>query len=792
MATTARRPGNLPAESASFIGRRRELAEIRTRLARSRLVTLTGPGGVGKTRIAVRLGADLRRSFPDGAWLAELAEVADPAMVPSALLAALDLRDQAIAEPLPLVLSCLRDKELVLIVDNCEHLLQAAAQIVTEVLRTAPGVRVIATSREPMGAPGEQVIRVPPLELPSADGTVPLARLRLNETIALFTERAAAASSFELTTDNQGAVAEVCRRLDGMPLAIELAAVRTRVLSAEQIRDRLTDRFSLLTSRNAAALPRHQTLRTAIEWSHDLLCDDERALLRRCCVFRGRFTLGDVESVCAQAGTQPLEPLSALVDKSLVLKEEAPVLKNKQVSGVACYRLHETMREFAALKLAEAGETSAVEERLAGHYHAGCVTSGLDSRYRLPEWLSWADLEMDNIRAVLRWCQARGDAGRGLDITVSLAWYWITRATTEGIGWLETFLPGDLLAGEVPGDGGGLRTRSWGYFLRGFLAVLKGDHAAARPALESAVAAAQRARRHDVLCEALAMSSIAASMAGDLRLAKSMLAEAESARVAAAPAYQAADVAVLQARVLTGLAGAGPAETGPAGADLAAVRTAAAEGARLARAAGDLYALEMMLLNLTATALVAGDHDEAEPLLTEALRIADVIDDRVGKFYLVGAAGAVAARAGNPCLAARLLGAAHTMRTNVGSVMLPVLVSPLADAEAAALAALGPERFAAEHDAGRDLSSEHALSLALGEQAPPAAHGAGAASLGKRQTDVARLVAEGLTNRQIAARLFISERTVDSHVRTILTKLGFRTRAQIAAWVSTLDGLATN
>jgi predicted ATPase len=282
MARSTRRPGNLPAEASSFIGRRRELAELRKKLAGARLVCLAGPGGVGKTRLAVRGATDLARGFAGGAWMVELAQVQDPALVGNAVMAALDLRDQTATEPLPLLRSYLQDKELLLVVDNCEHLLEAAAQLVTEVIRAAPGVRVIATSREPLSVSGEHVVPVPPLELPAIVAAEPLSRLRQNEAVLLFTERAVAASgNFELIASNQAAVVDLCRRLDGLPLAIELAAVRTRVLTAEQILGRLTDRFSLLTGGSRAALPRHQTLRTTIDWSHDLLEAAERALLRR-------------------------------------------------------------------------------------------------------------------------------------------------------------------------------------------------------------------------------------------------------------------------------------------------------------------------------------------------------------------------------------------------------------------------------------------------------------------------------------------------------------------------------
>jgi predicted ATPase len=348
-------------------------------------------------------------------------------------MAALDLRDQAATEPRALLLSYLRDKRLLLVVDNCEHLLGAAAELVAEVIRAAPGVRVVATSREPLSVPGEHVVPIPPLDLPSDRAAEPLDRVRQNDAVTLFTERAAAASgTFELTTSNQAAVVDLCRRLDGLPLAIELAAVRTRVLSAEQIIDRLTDRFGLLTGGSRAALPRHQTLRTTIDWSHDLLEAGERTLMRRLCVFAGRFTLEDVESVCASEevpSAQALDLLSSLVDKSLVMKEEA--------GGLACYRLHETMREYARLRLREAGEEEAVELRCAESYRLRCLRSAGAARYGLPEWLQWMDLEIDNVRSVLRRCLVHADYPRGLDLASSLGWYWMTRATTEGVRWLD-------------------------------------------------------------------------------------------------------------------------------------------------------------------------------------------------------------------------------------------------------------------------------------------------------------------------------------------------------------------
>ncbi|HVS05841.1 MAG TPA: NB-ARC domain-containing protein, partial [Candidatus Dormibacteraeota bacterium] len=434
MARPSRRPGNLPAETTSFVGRRRALTELRQKLTQARLISLVGPGGVGKTRLAIRAARDLNRAFRDGGWLVELADIREQSLVIGAVMTALDLRDQAGAKPLDLLLNYLKDKELLIALDNCEHLLEASAQLVRDILRAAPGVRVIATSREPLAVTGEHVLPVPPLQLPQVDE--PLAQVRQNEAIVLFTERAAAASGrFELDASNREAVIDLCRRLDGLPLAIELAAVRTRVLGIDQIRDRLNDRFSVLTGGGHAALPRHQTLRTTIDWSYDLLTEPERILLRRLCVFAGRFTLEAAQYVCAfdDGTTAPvLDHLGSLVEKSLVVKED--------LTGVASYRLHETMREYAALKLRDAGEVDLVGDRFIEYYRSTYLVALSDARYHLPEWLQSVDRDIDNVRAALGHCVSRHDSVRGLDLATAVSWYWITRATTEGVRWLDAML----------------------------------------------------------------------------------------------------------------------------------------------------------------------------------------------------------------------------------------------------------------------------------------------------------------------------------------------------------------
>ncbi len=762
MARPARRCGNLPAEVTSFIGRRRELAEVRSKLTQARLVSLVGPGGVGKTRVALRASASLGRSFRDGAWLAGLADLRDPSLVTTAVMAALDLRDQAASDPLALVTSYLRAKDLLLVLDNCEHLLAACAEFVSAVISAAPGVRILATSREPLSVPGEHVVPISPFGLPAPAGnTADRSEPHHNEAVRLFAERAAAATgAFEITPANQAAVAELCRRLDGLPLAIEFAAVRTRTLAVEQILDRLTDRFGLLTG-GRAALPRHQTLMTTIEWSYDLLTDHERATLRRLCVFAGRFSLDDVEAVCSQEpvpAAQALDVLSSLVDKSLVTKDE--------VNGSACYRLHETMREFTALKLKETGEQEATEQRCADYYSNSCGRAALEGRNKLADWLAWADLEIDNIRAVLQWFARRGDATRGTGLATSLGWYWITRATTEGTRWLDAFL--GATSADAP-------THGWACFIRGFLAVLKNDPPAARRWLRSAIATARSTGQRELLTEALAMASVAEDSADDHAAARALLDQARA--TADKLDYPPGTLAVLQAQALHGFAEDDP----------DAARAAASQGAELARVTGDLYALEMMALNLGFAWLAADNPGASEPALAEALRIARQIDDRVSLVYLLGAMACQAALSGRASLAARLLGASDTARTTTGIILLPFFAMRLPATEELAVAILGAPRFEAEVTAGRQLTRAAAIKLALGEPADagPAAHDVRDASpLSAREAEIARLIANGLTNKQIASRLILSERTVDSHVRNMLNKLGSGSRAQIATWVT--------
>ena len=761
MARPSHRPGNLPAEVTSFVGRRRELGEIREQLTTARLVNLVGPGGVGKTRLALRAAGDLGRGFADGAWVVELAEVRDAALVSNALLAALDLRDQAATQPLPILVAHLQGKRLLLVVDNCEHLLETVAGVVTELLRAAPNLRVIATSREPLQVAGEQVIPLSPLELPRGDGTEPLGQLQQNEAVALFSERAAAASgAFELTSSNQAAVVGLCRRLDGLPLAIELAAVRTRVLSAEQILARLGDRFALLTGGARAALPRHQTLRLAIDWSFELLTGVEQTLFRRLCLFAGRFTLDDVDGLLVpdeRPADRMLDLMGSLVDKSLVTKED--------VSGVACYRLHETIREYARLKLEEADETELLTERWLEHYRTTCLRLADGARYRLVEWLGWADLEIDNLRGVLGLCLHRGELSRGLDVAVSMRYYWITHGTTEAVRWLDQLLTGDDASPA---------TLVRAYYLRGWLSLLQGDAVAARPWIARAIATARTTGQVALLSESLSIAATNEDLAGDPAAARIYLDEAE----AIAPGLNdfPATIELLLSQGVHAIFQR----------DFATVTAASLEGIRLGREAGDLFRVESMLGFLGMVGLLSGHNDAAHSHFVEALQVARHIDNRLAQYYGLAAAGWYASTSGQAGPAAQLLGAAETLATQTGADMLGPSLPFLASAKQVASEALGPAAFETEYAAGKRMSREAALRLALGEAVPAhdtSANVADASPLARREMEVARLIADGMSNKQIAARLFIAEATVASHVRHIMDKLGFNSRSQIAVWV---------
>lgn len=425
---------NLPHQLTSFVGRRRELDEGRRRLRRTRLLTLTGPGGSGKTRLALEIAAEGQGDFPHGVWLVELASIAEPALVPPAVAQALDLLVEGGQTAQRVLNEHLRDKSLLLILDNCEHLVAACAELAERLLQAAPGLRLLATSREPLGVAGENSYPVPALTVPDAGQRATPDTLVQSEAVRLFVERAAAVRpDFALTEGNAAAVAQICRRLDGIPLALELAAARTRALTAEQIAARLDHRFGLLTGGSRTAPPRQQTLRGAIDWSYELLSDPERALLRRLSAFSGGWSLEAAEYV--SRAPEALDLLSQLVSKSLVLAEQRPDQAGR-------FRMLETIREYAQEKLVEAGETEAAQDRHLAYYVSLAEEAEPElRRHGQVRWVNQLDRENGNLRAALAWAVKTADAESAQRLAGALNYYWwVRRNFAEARGWHEAAL----------------------------------------------------------------------------------------------------------------------------------------------------------------------------------------------------------------------------------------------------------------------------------------------------------------------------------------------------------------
>jgi predicted ATPase/class 3 adenylate cyclase len=426
---------NLPTQLTSFIGREKEVEQIKNRLEKNRLVTLTGSGGIGKTRLSIQVASELLSEYPNGTWLVELASITNPEFVTREICAVLDINLPGNASPLTVLTEYLQAKKLLLVVDNCEHLIQTCAQICDSLLHACPNLRIIASSREALGIDGENSYHVPSLSLP--DPKSGLSIIEGTESIKLFMDRATALlPEFELNESNASSIAQICKRLDGIPLAIELAASRVTLLKVEQISSRLDDAFRLLTGGSRTALPRQQTLRALIDWSYNLLSEQEKILFRRLAVFAGGWTMEAAESVCSGAGIDPkdvLDLMAHLVDKSLII-----VTRDGTESR---YRRLETIRQYAREKMAESGESETLRNR---HMDYFCLLAErFEPGLRGPDQVNLLDgleIELDNLRAVLEWTLDH-NASAGVRLASQLKWFWhIRNHENEGVNWLDKFL----------------------------------------------------------------------------------------------------------------------------------------------------------------------------------------------------------------------------------------------------------------------------------------------------------------------------------------------------------------
>ncbi len=652
---------NLPAALTSFVGRQKDLMEIKRQLEQCRLLTLTGVGGCGKTRLAIEVGRQLIPEFADGVWLVELASVADPALVPKAVASALQIQEQR-DRPLIALKDFLRDRQLLVLLDNCEHLIEACAELTETLLKESPGLRILATSREPLGITGE-VHRF-------------VSSLPRDEAVRLFAERARAVqAAFELTP----VVTQICERLEGIPLAIELAAARVRALSVEQIAQRLTDRFRLLTGGSRTALARQQTLQATIHWSYNLLSEEEAALFRRLSVFAGGWTLEAAEVVCAG----DLDVLTRLVDKSLVIAESGR------------YRMLETVRQFSQERLAESGGMEAVRDAHLRFYFAMAKRAQPDiTAYAPKEWLELLERELDNLRSAMAWALETRPL-EALRLAALAEDFWATRSRhSEGRQWLERGL---AAAPEIPAA-----DRALALEVAGRLAWYQADLDRALPALEESF----ELYRH--LGNEIGMANVQ-------RLRGNCYSELVVDHPKAVALYEQALAlyrkAGLQwgiASVLNNLAGIAFEHS-----ERDKARKLYEESIAIDREAGDPRSSIVPLNNLGDLLVAEGNFDRGRELLLLSLSLGKDLGNARAVAFNLESLAKLASALGQFERAAQLLGAAEALRKSHG---LPLPQVDRADYDrcvAKVRGALTAEGFTAACERGRSMSADDAVAFAL-------------------------------------------------------------------------------
>ncbi|MGA9489385.1 MAG: LuxR family transcriptional regulator [Mycobacterium sp.] len=887
---------HLPVQLTSFVGRGSQVSDIGQILKENRLVTLTGAGGVGKTRLAVQVAGQVADEFAGGAWFVDLAPVTNPLVVPVVLARTLGLADQPGRSTMETLSKFVRNRTMLLVLDNCEHLLDASVDLVTALLDAGPNVTVLATSREPIGIGGELTWRVPSL---SVDG----------EAVDLFVDRARRTRpDFRLTEENSSAIAEICRRLDGMPLAIELAAARTRTLSLTQIVDSLNHNFRLLAGGARNAVRRQQTLRASIDWSHAMLTAPERILFRRLAVFMGGFDLDAAHAVGAEADVehfQLIDLLGLLVDKSLVVAEE--------IDDTMRYRLLETVRQYGLEKLAESGEAESVRTRHRDHYTAASVTLAAQGLGDEAPLVVWAESEMDNLRAAHAWSCDTGEFEPALQLVSALQRLWLTHARfREGVAgfdavfsderysdadveprvWVRAVADAGLLAvwfshpfslqraeealaaarqlddqalvmhslatcgmlvfndpelaqpyfveaTDLAWASGDLAALSQLRAYQSFVGTVAGDPIAAQAAGEEGRDLADTLgdsfmSRYSRTFLGTALAN-RGNLAGGLLVSRSLVEEARAAGdrpmeafgllslahsisfTGDATAARAAAEAVLEIGAALGgfhedSAYAALATAALAGGDAGAAKQACDAAwrhtyplkelftrslvpmAEATMASGDLIAARrwaddtvtnvpgchraVALIARARVAIAQGEPQQAETDLHDAIAVAE----RTGGYlYLPDALECLASLAAdsNTEHAARLFGAADGMRQRHGEVRFQVFQAAYDTALAAVRDALGTQAFDAAWSEGSALSTGEAISYAQRGRGARGRPASGWESLTPAERDVVRLVSDGLPSKDIAARLFISPRTVQSHLTHVYTKLAISSRVQL-------------
>ncbi|MGW2651080.1 ATP-binding protein [Streptomyces sp. NPDC001393] len=758
--------GNLPAQSTPFIGRRQEVTDIRGLLSSSRVLTLTGPGGVGKTRLAMHVAAEVRRAFRDGIWLVELAPLDDPALVAHSIVDALAISERSVRQPIEFLSKYLADKTLLLILDNCEHLLDACAVVADALMRAGPDIRILTTSRQPLGLPGEQIFVVRPLAVPDPNAATSIAELLTYDAVNLFVTRAASVlPGFTLTERNAEAVGALCSRLDGLPLAIELSAVRLRALSPEQVLERLDKRFRLLTGGSRAALPRQQTLHDLVDWSFRLCSRAEQTFWMRASVFAGSFDLDAAEEVCSDdelPRTAVLDVVAGLVDKSVLLREEH--------ENSVRYRLLESIRQFGQDQLAEESDVLAWRRRHRDHYLRLMEETGADLfSPEGPSRLERIRLEHANLRAALGFSSAQpGEAAVGMRAAALLWFTWWREPSllSEGRRWLDLLLAADTAPTVA---------RAHALWANGALAVLQQDNDAARAMLTESTSLAQKLGDSSARAYAELFTGHVAMAEADFATAVRLLGHATEELRAIGDPF---GTVVALYRLALAASGLGDGEQ---------ASRSAAECIDLCSRHGAAWLVPYGRWVQALEHWRRGEVAQAVTQARETARAHWASGDRIGTAQAIEVLAWCATAQGDTKRAAQLFGTLDAVWRTVGA---PLFGFPHAryhdECVAECRNALGTKAFATAVERGARLSFDDVVAYALDQrpEAEPPASGHDPTPLTRREHQVADLVAQGMSNKEIAMTLVISRRTAEAHVEHILTKLGFTSRAQIVVWAT--------
>ncbi|MGQ0548739.1 MAG: ATP-binding protein [Armatimonadota bacterium] len=722
---------NLPIQLSSFVGRDREIADLKEIVPRTRLITLTGPGGTGKTRLALQVAAELTDGFKDGVWLMEFAAVTEAAAVPRVAASVLNVREQPREALATTLAGALGTRRILLIFDNCEHVVATAAELADALLRFCPNLSVLSTSREPLGVSGETTYPVPSMAVPDLDHLPSPEALPAYEAIRLFVDRATAVlPTFRLSAGNAAAVVQVCMRLDGIPLAVELAAARVKVLSVEEIAKRLDERFRLLVGGSRTAPARHQTLQAAMDWSYGLLSEAERAVLRRLSVFAGGFTLEAAEGVCDGEGVEAadlLDLLSHLVDKSLVIAD--------MEDGPPRYRMLETVRQYGRDHLREDGEEWAARERHRDWFLQLAERAEPELRgHQQSDWLDLLEHERDNLRAALEWSLTSANANAALRLAVALLWFWDTRAYfREGRDWLGRALaaPGPIrnrlrgqaliAAGHLAwhqsdyheartlieeglgiftdlGDASGIADSMW--FL-GLVVSEQGDYAKAVEIYERGLALYRGLGDRRGVLEILNWMGFTENARGDVERATALHNDALTlARELEVPRM-----------IAVALRGLGHAASNRG--DRAGARALFEESLTVFRRIGAKVFYPGVLRRLSGIAVEDGDFERAAALLRESLVYCREQGEKIGMAACLEDLAGLAGRTGRYERVARLVGASAALRGITGDAQTFWTRDGYGPDLALVRETLGASAFDAAMAAGRAMTLEQALDYAL-------------------------------------------------------------------------------